>query len=116
MESGGLNAFFVGDLARWYQHRRASAAEGEEIHSALFSAGAQIGVFEIQWGDFTNDELVNLKTAVNAKAPRGKGARDREIAMEKPVGMARPAGAGAQQPKSLRLCTFAPLRSLNCSF
>jgi hypothetical protein len=50
---------------------------------------------------------MNLKKAVNAKTPRSKGARDREMTREERT---HPAGNGTQQPKPLRLCTFAPLR------
>ena len=64
-------AFFAEDIARWYKNRRASAAEGEEIHPSLFSAGAEIGVVEIQWGAFTNDELVNgFRKWVKANRPQ----------------------------------------------
>ena len=38
----------------------------------------------------------NLKTAFNAKTPRGKGARHREVMREKLVYMTHPAGDGAQ--------------------
>ena len=59
---------------------------------------------------------MNLKTAVNAKTPRGKGARDREMSRKKQVYMTHPTGDGTQQPEPLCLCTFAHLRWFNCSF
>jgi len=59
---------------------------------------------------------LNLKTAVNAKMPRGKGARDRKMTREKQVYITHPVGDSPQQPKPLRLCTFAPLRWFNCFF
>jgi hypothetical protein len=58
-----------------------------------------------------------LKTAVNAKTPRGKGAaRDREMRRKKRVHTTHPAGDCTQPPKPLRLCTFAPSRWFNCFF
>ena len=42
-----------------------------------------------------------LKMAVNAKTPRGKGARDREMTRKKPVYLTPPTGDGTQQPKPL---------------
>ena len=50
---------------------------------------------------------LNLKTAVNAKTPRGKGARDRKMTKEKQVYITHPVGDSPQQPKPLHLCTFA---------
>ena len=57
----------------------------------------------------------SLKTAVNAKTPRGKGARDRKMTREKQVYITHPVGDSPQQPKPLRLCTFA-VRWFNCFF
>ena len=59
---------------------------------------------------------LNLTTAVNAKTPRGKGARDRKMTREKQVYITHPGGDSPHQPKPLRLCTFAPLRWFNCFF
>ena len=52
--------------------------------------------------------LINLSEAVNAKTPRGKGARNREMARERQVQMTHPAGDGAQQPKTLQCNTPEP--------
>ena len=41
---------------------------------------------------------MNLKTAVNAKTPRGKGARDRKMTREKQVYITHPVGDSPQQP------------------
>ncbi len=51
------HAFFAEDIAPWYKSRRAGAKPGEEIPPSLFLASSEVGVFEINWGTFANDEL-----------------------------------------------------------
>jgi hypothetical protein len=53
---------------------------------------------------------MNPKTVVNAKTPRGKDAKGREMGRNKLIEVTHPAGEDGKQPKALRLCTFAPLR------
>jgi hypothetical protein len=47
---------------------------------------------------------------VNAKTLGCKDAKGREMGRERPARINQPVGEAAQEPKSLRLGTFAPLR------
>ena len=49
----------------------------------------------------------NLTTPVNAKTPRGKGARDRKMTREKQAYLTHP---GGDSPTSRNPCVSAPLR------
>lgn len=52
-------SFFAAEIAQWYKNQQPEAQKtGRKLHPSLFFAGAEIGVFQIAWDDFTNDELV----------------------------------------------------------
>ena len=93
------------------------------LHSRIFP-GLQLPVAPLLAGDTAKvlatltgpeplntkppETSVNLETAVNAKTPRGKGAKDREMERERQALITHPAGEGAKQPKSLRLLPLRP--------
>jgi len=64
-------AFFAADIARWCESERNEARKnGGEIHPSLFLGGSEIGIFRIQWEDFTNEELVGgFRQWVKANRP-----------------------------------------------
>jgi len=65
-------SFFAADIARWCESQRKEAQRfGREIHPSLFSSGSETGVFQIEWGAFTNDELTEgFRQWVKANRPK----------------------------------------------
>ena len=80
-------SFFAADIARWCKKQRPEAQKtGRKLHPSLFFAGAEIGVFQIAWDDFTNDELVTGFRAwvkgnrpESCPMPSGKGRKPGDV-------------------------------------
>lgn len=95
-------SFFAADIARWCESQRKEAPRlGREIHPSLFSSGSETGVFQIEWGAFTNDELTEgFRQWVKANRPKR---------FPKPSGQGRKPGDMRAQ-----LTRLAVMRLLSC--
>lgn len=64
-------SFFAADIVHWCKAQQGEAQKtGHDIHPSLFLGGSEVGVFRIQWENYTNDELtLGFREWVKANRP-----------------------------------------------